>query len=39
MSDEFSGFCMVTTTTQGDLTQKIIEAVLSRELAEPASRS
>lgn len=33
MSDESSGFCMVTTTSQGDLTQKIIEAVLSRELA------
>src|SRR3954451_8106980 len=33
MSDNTSGYCMVTTTTQGDLTQKIIEAVLSRELA------
>jgi periplasmic divalent cation tolerance protein len=33
MSQSPSGFCMVTTTSQGDGTQKIIEAVLSRELA------
>jgi periplasmic divalent cation tolerance protein len=33
MSQSSSGFCMVTTTSQGECTQKIIEAVLSRELA------
>jgi periplasmic divalent cation tolerance protein len=30
---EPTGFCMALTTAQGDNTQKIIEAVLSRELA------
>ncbi len=33
MSLSPNGFCMVLTTAQGDETQKIIAAVLSRELA------
>ena len=33
MSATLTGFCMALTTSQGDTTQKIIEAVLSRELA------
>ena len=33
MTESPSGYCMVLTTSQGDTTQKIVEAVLSRELA------
>src|SRR4051794_36986807 len=33
MTEPATGFCMVLTTSQGATTQKIIEAVLSKELA------
>ena len=33
MSESAAGYCMVLTTAQGDATQKIIKAVLSKELA------
>jgi periplasmic divalent cation tolerance protein len=33
MSDPSANYCMVLTTSQGETSQRIIEAVLSRELA------